>query len=96
MAELGRGGRVPRLELAAGDSARRGLGLQAQGRLDPPLGRLSAYLPVLLHHRANWRAWSTISTPTISLHAARSCLVIGPGLASPMGRLSTTVRGRTQ
>ena len=41
-------------------------------------------------------AWSMMSMPTASLHAARSCVVIGPGFPSPTARLSMYVTGRTQ
>ena len=40
-------------------------------------------------------AWSTTSIPTFSLQAARSCVVMGPGLPSPISRLSTLVMGKT-
>ncbi len=37
-----------------------------------------------------------MSTPTVSLHAARSRATTGPGLPGPMGRRSTRVTGKTQ
>ena len=40
--------------------------------------------------------WSTMSRPTLSLHAAKSWLVTGPGTSSPIWRLSTRPTGRMQ
>ena len=41
-------------------------------------------------------AWSAMSTPTISLHAAMSCLTTGPGTSPSKGRLSIMEMGRTE
>ena len=40
--------------------------------------------------------WSTMSTPTLSLQAASSCLVIGPGTSSPTSLLSALPTGNRQ
>lgn len=63
-------------------------------RADPKLSFSFAGLSPPVYPPKRW-AWPTTSTPTLSLHAARSCCVMRPGLPSETCRLSTLVTGST-
>jgi monoamine oxidase len=66
-----------------------------RSRPSPPAERQEPARDSRVSSDAQRRACSTMSSPTISLHACSSRPTVGPGFPSPIGRRSTRLTGRT-